>query len=172
MPRPRKQSPPIDEPDDGLLKAEEIAEVKEDETPLRKRSTPEVEAFDFTEPDLFLVENKDPDYFYYHARDEALNVQKWKRRGFEMVSGASGEKTESNPIAIDGSAHPDFLNIPGHVLMRCKKDLNDERVRRNRDKFEAIPKKERENLELQSRMLKRMGSKMGLKFEEKTGYDQ
>lgn len=167
MPRHKQSSPKIKLEE----KAEPETKAEETESPLKKRSTPKVEAFDFSEPDLFLVEDKDPDYFYYHARDEALNVQKWKRRGFELVAGQSGEKTNT-PLAVDTSAHPDFLNIPGHVLMRCKKEINDERIKRQRDKFEEIPKREKERLELHSRMLKRLGSKMGLKFEERTGYDQ
>jgi len=139
----------------------------------QERSKPIAEAYDFSSPDIFEVDGKDPNFYYYHARNDPLNLQKWKKRGFEVVSGVNaGDEQAVSPANVDNNADSGFINMPGHILMRCPKNVNDARITRNRQNFEEIRRRDKERDAKMSRMLKRMGSRVGLKFEERDGYQE
>jgi len=132
----------------------------------KEKKKPKVAIHDFSNPDIFYVKGKDPDYYYRHAEDNPLSVQKWKRRGFEVVTGTqeSGESADS-PMNLSDKADSGFVNIPGHILMRCPKDINDARVEANRQRFEALREKEEREMQDVSRALKRLGGRIGKRFD-------
>jgi len=127
-----------------------------------RKQTPKVGVVDFTAPDIFHVANKDPKFYYRHALDDPLVVQKWKKWGFEVVTGtqSSGEEGES-PANLADPADSGFVNIPGHVLMRCPKELNDKRRAHNWAKFEALKEREEDRLEEVARTIRRLGGRFG-----------
>jgi len=151
---------------------ETALEPKPPAKPKRKRTTPKIDTFDFSDPDIFLVENKDPERYYRWVRkdkDSTLNIAKFKRRGFIVESDTSGVET---PKGIADAGDSSIPGPPGHILMSCPKDLNDAYRTRKQQNFEELRRREQRDLEKQSRMLKRMGLKAGIKFEEKDGYEE
>ena len=115
------------------------------------------------QPDITFVKDKDPNYFYLHAERNPLRVEKLERMGFRVVGEDEGA-TPNSPAAVQSDGTSRVINLPGHILMRRPKEL-DEKIRKaKQEHYEFMAKREEEEaMENVKRELDKVGVSSKLK---------